>query len=82
VEIYYSYKARDDFEGLSRDIQERIARKMRFYAYQENPMRFAERLTDAREGDFRFRIGDWRVVFDVSGSKISILRIKHRSKAY
>ena len=55
---------------------------MRFYGSQENPLRFAEYLTDPREGEFRFRIGDWRLSFDVKNNKIFILRIKHRSKAY
>lgn len=82
MEIYYSYKARDDLEGLSRDIQERIAKKMRFYASQKDPLKFAERLTDPREGEFRFRVGDWRIFFDIKEDKIFILRIKHRSKAY
>lgn len=82
MEIRYSYKARDDFKELPREIQKRIAKKMRFYASQENPLKFAERLTDIRESEFRFRIGDWRLFFDVRGNKIFILRIKHRSKAY
>ena len=82
MEIHYSYKAQDDFNQLSRDIQKRITKKMRFYGSQENPLRFAEYLTDPREGEFRFRIGDWRLSFDVKNNKIFILRIKHRSKAY
>ena len=82
MEIHYSYKARDDFEGISGDIQKRIAKKMRFYASQKDLLKFAERLTDLREGEFRFRVGDWRLFFDVKGGKIFILRIKHRSKAY
>ncbi len=82
MEIHYSYKARDDFERLSRDVQKRIAKKMRFYISQENPLKFAERLIDSCEGEFRFRIGDWRLFFDVKDNKIFILRIKYRSKAY
>jgi len=82
MKIYYSYKAEGDFSGLSKDIQKRIAKKMRFYASLKDPLKFAERLTDSREGEFRFRIGDWRLPFDVKAGKIFILRVKHRSKAY
>lgn len=82
MEIQYSYKAQDDLVTLSRDVQKRIAKKMRFYASQDNPLKFAERLTDSREGEFRFRIGDWRLPFDARDNKIFILRIKRRSKAY
>ena len=82
MEFHYSNKAVQDFDDLSKDIQKRIAKKMRFYAAQRDPLKFAERLTDFREGQFRFRIGDWRVIFDVEVNHIYILRIKHRSKAY
>ncbi|MBI4159722.1 type II toxin-antitoxin system RelE/ParE family toxin [Candidatus Wolfebacteria bacterium] len=82
MEIHYAYKAADDLARLSQDIQERIAKKMRFYAALENPLKFAERLTDPREGEFRFRVGDWRLPFDIKKNKIFILRVKHRSKAY
>lgn len=82
MKIYYSYKAQDDFEKLSRDVQERIAKKMRFYASQKDPLKFAEHLVDSREGEFRFRVGDWRLFFDAKNNKVFILRIKHRSRAY
>jgi len=82
MEVYYTFKAQWDLENLSRDEQKRIAHKMRFYASQKDPIKFAKRLVDSREGEFRFRVGDWRIFFDVKGNKIFILRIKRRSKSY
>ncbi|MEK7665134.1 MAG: type II toxin-antitoxin system RelE/ParE family toxin [Patescibacteria group bacterium] len=82
MEIYYTLKAQSDLENLSRNAQERIAHKMRFYVSQKDPIKFAKKLIDSREGEFRFRVGDWRIFFDVKGNKIFILSIKHRSKAY
>jgi len=82
MDVYYSHKAESDLENLPRDAQERIAKKMRFYASQHNPTKFAKPLIDSREGEFRFRVGDWRIFFDVKGDKIFILQIKHRSQAY
>lgn len=82
MDIFYTFKARKDLEKLSRDIQKRIARKMRFFASQRDLLKFAERLVDSREGEFRFRIGDWRIFFDVVKDKVFVLKIKHRSKAY
>ncbi|MBI2637878.1 MAG: type II toxin-antitoxin system RelE/ParE family toxin, partial [Candidatus Sungbacteria bacterium] len=52
------------------------------YAGQKNPLRFAERLTEPREGEFRFRVGDYRIVFDIVKSQIFILAIRRRDKAY
>jgi mRNA interferase RelE/StbE len=32
--------------------------------------------------DFRLRVGDWRVLFEVAGNKIIIHRVLHRREAY
>jgi len=31
---------------------------------------------------FRFRIGDYRVVFDIAGKDVVVLRVGHRSSIY
>lgn len=49
-----------DLQKLDQTIANRIATKLRFFAQQENPLRFAERLTDSPYGEYRFRIGDYR----------------------
>lgn len=82
MKFHYTYKATEDLKGLPLTAQKRIAEKMRFYASQENPLKFAEKLTEPREGDFRFRIGDHRIIFDVSKNQIIILAIRKRDKAY
>lgn len=48
----------------------------------ESPKTAGRRLTDSRLGDYRFRIGDYRVIYDIRGSKIVILRIGHRREIY
>jgi len=82
MEIHYTYKAAGNLEKLPKEIQKRIVKKMRFYATQSDPLQFAERLIEPREGGFRFRIGDYRAVFDVVSKKIFVLAIKKRDKAY
>ena len=82
MRILYTVRAREDLEGLPREIQKRIAIKMRFFEKQNEVLRFAKRLHDAREGEFRFRVGDYRIFFDVVRGTIYILTIKHRSNSY
>lgn len=45
-------------------------------------MVYAEKLSDFELGDFRFRIGDYRVIFDVSGTVITIINLGHRREIY
>ena len=82
MEIFYTRKAAEAFEKLPRQVQKRIVDKMRFYAVQKDPLKFAERLTDYREGGFRFRIGDYRLAFDVKGGAIYVLKIGKRDAMY
>jgi len=65
MKIFYTHRAIAQFERLPKTMQVRLAKKMSFFAEQENPLLFAERLTDFREGEYRFRIGDYRVIFDL-----------------
>ena len=76
----------DDLQKLDQTVSQRIATKLRFFAQQENPLRFAERLTKSPYGEYRFRVGVYRILFDVNTRGVItilvILRIKHRRGAY
>lgn len=82
MEFYYSRRAARQFSKLPRAVQLRIAEKMRFYASQEDPLQFAEHLTDYREGEYRFRVGDYRLSFDVDNGRIKILKVGRRDEMY
>lgn len=64
-------------------LRSRILKKLKFYALQENPLNFAKRLTNRRLGEYRFRVGNYRILFDFSeNGNIKILKIGHRSEIY
>ena len=82
MEIFYTHKAAKQLENLPLLIQKRIAKKMRFYASQKYPLKFAKRLTDYYDGEYRFRIGEFRLTFDIKRDVIYILGVKARDKSY
>ncbi len=82
MNIFYSHRAAKEFAALPRHEQKRVAVKMRFYIRQSDPLAFAERLTDYREGQFRFRIGKYRVTFDVRDNTIFVLKVGRRDEIY
>ncbi len=82
MEIYYTHRAARQLAKLSRFVQKRIAEKMWFYARQDNPLDFAEHLTDYREGEYRFRVGDYRAAFDVQDGRMVILKVGRRDQMY
>jgi len=50
--------------------------------YAEEPFRYARKLIHPKIGTYRFRIGDYRVVFDIDDKSIVVLRIGHRRDIY
>ncbi|MBI5235651.1 MAG: type II toxin-antitoxin system RelE/ParE family toxin [Deltaproteobacteria bacterium] len=50
--------------------------------YRTDPFKYAERLTDSNLGTYRFRIGDYRIIFDVEDNTIVVLRAGHRKEIY
>lgn len=84
--VQYTKKATRDLEKLPQKIAQRIAGKIRFFRQQPDPLHYAKKLTKAGLGQYRFRIGEYRAIFDVDSKGrihiLMILRIKHRKDIY
>ena len=50
--------------------------------YLAAPLKYAKKLTHASIGTYRFRIGDYRIIFDSEGQDIIILRVGQRQSIY
>lgn len=71
----------DLLEKLDEQIQIRVKEKIQFLSKQENPLFLAKKLRGYKDL-FRFRVGDYRIVFRLSLRTIILLRVKHRSEVY
>lgn len=69
-----------DIEKIDKETKDRIATKLREYAVE--PLKYARKLVDSKIGTYRFRIGDYWVIFDIDNDNIVILRIGHRRSIY
>lgn len=78
--LVYTQRAVKDIQGLDPKIKERLGKTL--LRYEENPLQHAERLTQSKLGSYRFRIGDYRVIFDLEGNEIVVLRVGHRREIY
>jgi len=74
--LIYTRRAERDIARLDLKTKERIGKAL--LRYQEEPLRYAEKLSDPMLGTYRFRIGEYRVIFDLEGSEIVVLRVGHR----
>ncbi len=78
--VVFTQRALKDWENLDREIQIRIATKLKEYA--KDPFKYAKKLINPKIGTYRFRIGDYRVIFDIDRDKIVVLRVGHRKSIY
>ena len=78
--LVYSNRAIRDIRKLDPKVKNRIGEILLLYG--EDPLNYAVKLKDARLGTYRFRIGDYRVIFDIEGIEIVILRVGHRRDIY
>jgi len=82
MEAAFTKRALKNLRRLDRVTQKQILKKLDFYLGSPQPLKYAEKLTDfKKDGQYRFRIGSYRVIFDVNGD-INILRIQHRKEIY
>lgn len=82
-QVKFKASADKRFSKLPKDIQIRIIQKLEFFLSQPDPLFYAEILTNLRIGTYRFRIGDYRVVFDLEDDEIiMIVDIDHRKNIY
>ena len=82
MKIFFSRRAKSDWLKLDHDTQEQLRRKLDFFISQKNPIRWADSLKGSYSGKFRFRIGEYRIIFEVEKDMIFVLRVGHRRDIY
>lgn len=78
--LVYSKNALRDLKRLDYSVQKRL--KVKLELLSTNPLYYSEKLKDSSIGSYRFRVGTYRVIFDLEKENINILRIGHRREIY
>ncbi len=78
--IVFTERAIKDLYKLDKQCQIRIAQKLKEYSI--SPFEHLIKLTNPIIGTYRFRIGDYRVIFDIVENSIVVLRLGHRKSIY
>ena len=84
--VEYSKGAERDLDRLPAKTRNRIVLKVAYFARQDDPLRFAKRLKPPLHDRWRFRIGEYRVVFQIGEDGeirlLLILKVGHRKEVY
>ena len=78
--LVYTHRAIRDIDALDTSIKQRIGKTL--LRYECDPLQHAEPLRQSELGSYRFRIGGYRVMFDLEGAEVVVLRVGHRRDIY
>lgn len=80
--VVFAKSTKKDIDKLDRVARQRIAKKLEYFLSQDDPLVYARQLVDSKIGAYRFRVGHYRVVFDIHGETLEVVSIKHRKDVY
>lgn len=82
--VVLTKNAQKDISNLDAQIAKRIQKKLVYFVDSGKPLDFAEHLTKPADAQYRWRVGDFRVLFDFNekSKTITILKIQHRREVY
>jgi mRNA interferase RelE/StbE len=78
-DVHFKPKAVKDIESLPPKMQTRIL--ARIEEMSDNLKGNVKHLTDSTP-EYRLRVGEYRVLFELEGKAIIIYRVRHRREAY
>lgn len=84
--VVYVKSAEKKLYSLEKHTAERIAKKIEYYSNTNDPLSEAKSLSGNMKGFYRYRVGDFRIIFSVDSEGtiriLTILDIAHRKDVY
>ena len=78
--LVFSKTAKTEIGKLDSVAKKSLAKKLELYSTR--PTFYAKKLVHSSIGEYRWRVGDYRIVFDLKKDEIVILRVGHRREVY
>ena len=82
IRYEFTPKSVKQFRKLDKQVQFKILEKLDYYCSTPDPLVHADPISDKELGGYRFRIGDYRVVFDIKDDLITIQKVGDRKDIY
>ncbi len=81
-QLIFTENAQRYLKRLDKVTRQRIARKLLFYLDQDDPLMYSRPLIHSSIGSYRFRVGHYRIVFEINNDNLEVINIKHRKDVY
>ncbi len=80
--VIITHEARNDIDDMEVIVKKQLHKKLLYYASLEDIKVVAKKLTDYETGEYRLRVGNYRIIFDLNKHTMIILRVQHRKDVY
>ena len=80
--VEFSRRAARQIDGLEADLRVRVIKRIE--ALSDNPRPPGVQKLSGSEGDYRIRIGDYRVIYEIRDALLVVLvmKVAHRRQVY
>jgi mRNA interferase RelE/StbE len=78
--LLYTRTAGKDIQKINVATRKKLGLKLK--KLETNPLGLSKKLSNSPIGHYRYRIGDYRIIFNIVGQTIVILRVRHRREVY
>lgn len=82
MRLFFTANALRQLQELPVDVQKTIINKLESVMTNSLIMKNSKKLKGEHSGQYRFRVGDYRVIFDADVDMIKILAVGHRKEIY
>ena len=80
--IIFTKESAKDIEKLDQTVKKQLYKKLLYFKDLDDIKVVAKKLHNHDAGEYRLRIGNLRIIFDIDKHTIVVLRIQHRKDAY
>ena len=83
MRIVYLHEFVVEFNGLDRPVQKQIWKKLDELARTDFKSYPHQALKGSQfEGLYKYRVGDWRLIYQIRGEEVCFVTLGHRSDVY
>ncbi len=80
--VLITHEAKKDIDGMEVTVRKQLHKKLLYCASLVDIKVVAKKLTDYEAGEYRIRVGNYRIIFDLDKHSMVILRVQHRKNVY
>ena len=82
MDYSFTKHAEKQLRGFPEEIQRFIIKKLKFYLSTPDPMHYADAIEGERGKVYRFRTGDYRLIFVWEKNRVLVTKVSIRPRAY